>query len=79
MLNESKNCVAVNIFELGRAEETKFEIHQKPGSKPVYFEPFCASDEERKQIDKIVAKWREAGIVRDTNSPYASPVLLVTK
>lgn len=79
VLNDFRDCVAVNIFELGRAKEAEFEIHEKPGAKPVYCKPYRASDKEREQIKKIVAEWREAGIVRDTNSPYASPVLLVTK
>ncbi|CAB0036841.1 unnamed protein product [Trichogramma brassicae] len=28
---------------------------------------------------EILAEWRKAGIVRDTSSPYASPVMLVKK
>lgn len=31
------------------------------------------------QISAIVNQWRDAGIVVDSDSPYASPVLLVNK
>ncbi|KAK9675083.1 Reverse transcriptase (RNA-dependent DNA polymerase), partial [Popillia japonica] len=34
---------------------------------------------ERDEISKIITEWKKAGIVTETKSPYASPVLLVKK
>lgn len=41
--------------------------------------PYRASATKRETISKIVQEWKEAGLVTETNSAYASPVLLVTK
>jgi hypothetical protein len=34
---------------------------------------------ERETISRIVMEWKDAGIITETKSPYASPVLLVSK
>lgn len=54
-------------------------IVEVPGSRPVSAKPYRASERECEEMRKIIAEWREAGRVRDTESPYASPVLLGSK
>lgn len=46
---------------------------------PVVSKPYRISLSERETISRIVNEWKGAGIVTETNSPYASPVLLVSK
>ena len=75
-MNEFRDCIAVNINEKGCARNGEFEIIEK---LPVQCKPYRARNIEREEIRRIVSEWREAGIVRETNSAYAIPVLLVGK
>jgi len=47
--------------------------------KPVVCKPYRKNVSGRNTISKIVQEWKDAGIVTETTSPYASPVLLVKK
>lgn len=47
--------------------------------QPVVSRPYRASATERETISRIVKEWKDVGKVTETNSPYVSPVLLVTK
>ncbi|UYV77456.1 hypothetical protein LAZ67_15001063 [Cordylochernes scorpioides] len=49
------------------------------GSKPVCLRPYKTTASEREAIRAIVREWKDNGIVMETRSPYASPVLLVRK
>lgn len=55
------------------------EIVETPGSEPVRQRPYRTSPSNRRIITNILDEWRAAGIVTDSTSPYASPVLLVNK
>ncbi|GBM21952.1 Retrovirus-related Pol polyprotein from transposon 17.6 [Araneus ventricosus] len=79
LLNEYRDCFALNISELGSTNLTKMDIKEVEGSKPVCMKPYKTNAPERAAIKEIVREWRENGIVSDTRSPYASPVLLVKK
>lgn len=48
-------------------------------AKPVVCKPYRCSMSEHETISRIVQEWKEAGIVTETKSPYASPVLLISK
>lgn len=54
-------------------------IQLKEGNKPVISKPYHASKDDRIAIEQHIQKWREHGIVKDTTSPYASPVILATQ
>lgn len=79
VLNDNRDCVALNVNEIGCYSELSMEIEELPGSKPPYSKPYPASELEKRKIRKIVSEWRDIGVVTDTNSAYASPVLLVKK
>ena len=79
VLNDYRDCVAVDANETGCYGELSMEIEELPGSKPLYSKPYSVSEAERKKIRDIVSEWRKIGVVTDTNSAYASPVLLVKK
>lgn len=55
------------------------KIEEKPNSTPVNQKPYRTNLGDRQKIKDIVIDWKKAGIVVETNSSYASPVLLVTK
>lgn len=71
LINKYRMCFAFRTQELGCTDvdnEVLFAC-----------KPYRTSATERKTIAGIVKEWKEAGIVSDTVSPYASPVLLVQK
>jgi hypothetical protein len=46
---------------------------------PVYYRPYRMAITEKQQVKKIVEELKDADIIEDSNSPFASPVLLVKK
>ena len=79
LVNEYRDCFAMSMSELGCTNLTEMNIVEREGSKPVASRPYKTSAEEREEIGRIVKEWKEHGIVTETRSPYASPVLLVKK
>lgn len=79
LFNQYRCTVAKSIAEIGCTDLVTMDIKEIPGSKPVRRRPYKASDRERESIRTIVKEWKEQGIVTETNSTYASPVLLVKK
>lgn len=79
LLNEYRDCVAFNLRELGCTNLTKMNIKEVEESKPVCSRAYRTNATERNTIKQIVDEWKANGIVSETRSPYASPVLLVKK
>uniref|UniRef100_A0A2S2PJ96 Transposon Ty3-I Gag-Pol polyprotein n=1 Tax=Schizaphis graminum TaxID=13262 RepID=A0A2S2PJ96_SCHGA len=77
LVNEYRECFAKNLGELGCTPWMTVDINEVPGSGPVVCRPYKTTPTDREEIAKIVADWKQNGVVRDTISPYASPVLLV--
>jgi len=78
LLNKYRKNVAVNISELGctTAGEMKIELIS---DEPVYRRPYRMSQADRNKVQEIVDDLERNGIIRDSTSPYASPVVLVRK
>ncbi|KAF0702834.1 Uncharacterized protein FWK35_00039000, partial [Aphis craccivora] len=79
LLNEYRDAFAKNITELGCTDVIAMDISETPGSVPVSLKPYRTSPSDRRIISSTLHEWREAGIISDSISPYASPVLLVNK
>ncbi|XP_044745883.1 uncharacterized protein LOC123307582 [Coccinella septempunctata] len=76
---EVTQVIAKNIHEIGKTNLIEMDIKEKLDSRPVTCKPYKTTQEEREETKQIVGEWKEAGIVTETISPYASPVLLVKK
>ena len=50
-----------------------------PGAIPVHRKPYRYTPSQKDEIEKQVSEMLNNGIVQSSNSPYASPVLLVKK
>ena len=79
LLNEYRECSAMNESELGCTQLIEMDIVEKSGSEPVYAKPYKANARQRERMREIVGAWKRAGIVTETDSPYASPCLLTGK
>lgn len=54
-------------------------IIETAGSQPVTIKPYRTSQKDRQTIADILSEWKHHGIISESTSPYASPVLLVNK
>lgn len=77
LLSNYRDVLATTIKEIGCTNLMEVDI--KDSGIPVRAKPYRTTQKDRETIRNIVREWRECGIVRDTKSPYASPVLLVPK
>jgi len=66
------------MSELGKNENIECEIITIT-DEPVTFRPYRLSESERKTVREMVEDLKRCGIITDSNSPYASPILLVKK
>nr|CAH7749974.1 unnamed protein product [Callosobruchus chinensis] len=78
LLNEYQQCFASNIAELGRCGIEKMSI-TLTDEKPVTYRPCRLACSERTQVRKMVSEILKYGIIKESNSPYASPKLLDKK
>lgn len=78
VLNDYKNCFATDLKSLGctNAAEMRIEVNN---TRPVIYRPYRLSQKEREQVRDMVGEMLEAGIVRESSSEYASPIILVRK
>jgi len=73
-----RNCFATQMSELGKVKSTECNIITVT-NKPVTFRPYRLSESERRTVREMVEDLKGCGIITDSNSPYASPILLVKK
>lgn len=71
-------CVSNDLTTLGETSCVELNI-ELTTNKPVYQRPYRTSESEKQIIRQMIDELLDAGIVRESNSPYASPVLLVDK
>ena len=78
LLSSHKDVFATKDCPFGRTDLVKHQIetlHQKPIKQPVRRPPLHL----RAEADKEVERMMEKGVIEDSNSPWASPVVLVRK
>jgi len=72
-----------DVFEEPRSmpphRELDHKILLKPGSLPVNVRPYRYPILQKDIIEKTVKEMLQAGLIRDSHSPYSSPIVLVKK
>lgn len=78
LIEEYSDCFALTIKEIGCTTKAKLEI-ELDKNEVVTYRPYRLSYSERQVVQKKINELKEAGIVEDSFSPFASPILLVRK
>lgn len=78
LINKYRECFAKSIDEIGCAKSVEISIELEE-NKPFAYRPYHMSKSEQKNVKSIVADLLRNNIIRESNSPYSSPVLLVRK
>lgn len=78
LLDKYRDCIALSTRELGNARtgEIQIKLHDET---PFSYRPYRMSHSEQEELKVIVDELLKAEIVRESNSAFASPVLLVGK
>lgn len=78
ILNRYKHCFASSLKDLGCANVAEMNIELN-SQRPIVYRPYRLSHHEREKVRSMVDEMLDAGIVRESVSEYASPILLVRK
>ncbi|XP_073948993.1 uncharacterized protein [Choristoneura fumiferana] len=78
LLNEFRDCFALSLDELGMTHITEMHIDLQD-STPISYKPYRLPFSERLIVRDIIDELLESKIVQESNSSYASPIVLVKK
>lgn len=78
LVNSYRDCFATNLNELGCTDLEKMNIDLSD-DQPIVYRPYRLSQKEREEVQNMVDELSDAGMIRESNSPYASPIILVRK
>ncbi|XP_076291058.1 uncharacterized protein LOC143214206 [Lasioglossum baleicum] len=78
VLNDNRDIIANNIYQIGKTDRATMRI-ELISEKPLVYRPYRLSYHERQQLRDMTNDLKDADIIEDSASPYASPVLLVRK
>lgn len=78
MCEKYRQCFAFNNNELGKCNFDKLTINTTDNI-PVHKPPYRVSPKQREIIEEQVDEMLRDGIIRESKSPYAAPVVLVKK
>ena len=78
-INRFSDIFARDNADVGKTSIVTHEIEIEPGQRPKRSVPFRANPIERDIIKSEIDRCLESGIIRPSNSPWSSPVVLVKK
>ncbi len=78
-LNRHKDVFAHHPYDLGQFKGFQAEIHTEPNVAPVRHKPYSIPIAKREFLDSEITSMIKAGVVRPSCSPWAAPVVLVSK
>ena len=79
LLKEFREVVATTGDKLGRTNVIQHKILLEEGAKPFFIPNYKLPISQRQIVEDLIKDMKAEGIVRPSNSPYNSPLLLVPK
>ena len=63
----------------GQLGHLRSKVHIKlvSGTKPITMPPYYASPAKREAIDKQIDLWLSQGVIKESKSPWGTPVIIV--
>ena len=77
-LNSYRNVFAKDNSELGCTSAIRHHINVN-GSKPIKSTPYRTNIETRQKLKEHIDEMLDLDIIQESNSPWAAPIILVTK
>ena len=78
LLNNFRDCFAFNLMELGATSLGSLNINLNT-DKQIRYRPYRLSIYERQIVKDKISEMLQAGIIKESQSEYASPIVLVKK
>ncbi|XP_063360618.1 uncharacterized protein LOC134649717 [Cydia amplana] len=78
LLSKYGNCFSKGLDDLGFTKVSEMVIELEE-STPVVYRPYRMSHAERTLVRNMVQEMLDSEIIRESSSPYASPIVLVQK
>lgn len=78
LLNEFEDRFSFNLKEIGKTSTSSMKI-ELLNDKPIVYTPYRLSWSERDTVKSMIQELLACNIIRESRSPYASPILLVKK
>lgn len=78
LVSNFRHCFATSIREIGQSKNTEMHIALNT-QQPFTYRPYRMSPAERNVAKEMVQELLDVGIVRESTSPFSSPILLVKK
>lgn len=78
LLSKYGDCFSSGLKDLGFTNVTEMVIELED-SEPVVYRPYRMSYAERTLVRDMIQEMSDSGIIRESSSPYASPIVLVQK
>ena len=79
LLKEYRNVLAIEGDKLGRTDVVKHKIVLEENAQPFFIPNYRLPISQREKVEVMINDMKKDGIVRQSNSPYNSPLLLVPK
>lgn len=78
LLLDYKQCISTSLTDLGKTNAVEMHIKVRT-DEPIVYQPYRMSFAEKNILNNIIKDFLVNRIIRISQSPYASPVVLVKK
>lgn len=78
LIQEFDDCISSSIKDLGRTDAISMTL-RCTSEVPIVYRPYRLAEPEKRALRGIVKDLLTNGIIQESSSPYASPVILVRK
>ncbi|XP_076758417.1 uncharacterized protein LOC143427834 [Xylocopa sonorina] len=78
LIEEFRDCISSPMRDLGKMNTVSLEIRCVT-DELIAYNPYRLAEPEKKVVRQIIADLLQNGIIRESDSPYASPITLVRK